>query len=76
MKRLIMEIAMMKIFNNCTAGRLNNYFHVNESFSLYQQRPVYSVTAWKNTCLKSYSKNFNALILTPHSYPKQTTNCT
>ena len=35
-KRVIMEIAMMKIFNNCISGRLNNnYFPLNESSSLY-----------------------------------------
>ena len=35
-KRVIMEIAMMKIFNNCIAGRLNNnYFPLNESSSSY-----------------------------------------
>ena len=35
-KRVVMEIAMMKIFDNCTAGRLNNhYFPLNESPSLY-----------------------------------------
>ena len=35
-KRVIMGIAMMKIFDNCTADRLNNhYFPLNESSSLY-----------------------------------------
>ena len=35
-KRVIMEIAMMKILNNCISGRLNNnYFPLNESSSLY-----------------------------------------
>ena len=35
-KRMIMEIAMMKILNNCISGRLNNnYFPLNESSSLY-----------------------------------------
>ena len=34
------------------------------------------LTAWKNTYLKNYSKNFNALILTPYSYSKEATNCT
>ena len=35
-KRLIFEIAMMNIFNNCIAGSLNNnYFPLNESSSLY-----------------------------------------
>ena len=73
-KRVIFEIAMMNIFNNCIAGSLsNNYFPLNESPSLYQQCFVYSITAWKNTYLKNYSKTFNALILTPYSYPKQTT---
>ena len=35
-KRVIMEIAMMKILSNCISGRLNNsYFPLNESSSLY-----------------------------------------
>ena len=35
-KRVIMEIAMMKILNNGISGRLNsNYFSLNESSSLY-----------------------------------------
>ena len=35
-KRVIFEIAMMNIFNNCIAGSLsNNYFPLNESPSLY-----------------------------------------
>ena len=35
-KRVIMEIAMMKILNNCVSGRLNNnYFPLNESSSHY-----------------------------------------
>ena len=34
-KRVIMKIAMMKIFNNCIADRLHNYFPFNESSSLY-----------------------------------------
>ena len=35
-KRVIMEIAMMKILNNCISGRLNNnYFPLNESSSHY-----------------------------------------
>ena len=35
-KSVFMEIAMMKIFNNCISGRLNNnYFPLNESSSLY-----------------------------------------
>ena len=35
-KRVIFEIAMMNIFNNCIAGSLsNNYFPLNESSSLY-----------------------------------------
>ena len=76
-KRVIFEIAMMNIFNNCIAGSLNNnYFPLNESSSLYYQFFVYSKTAWKNTYLKNYSKTFNALILTPYSYPKQTIYCT
>ena len=29
-KRVIIETAMMKIFNNCISGRLNNYFPLNE----------------------------------------------
>ena len=34
--RVIMEIAMMKILNNCISGWLNNnYFPLNESSSLY-----------------------------------------
>ena len=34
--RVIMEIEMMKILNNCISGRLNNkYFPLNESSSLY-----------------------------------------
>ena len=75
--RVIFEIAMMNIFNNCIAGSLNNnYFPLNESFSLYSQCFVYSITSWKNTYLKNYSKTFNALILAPYSYPKQTTYCT
>ena len=76
-KRVIFEIAMMNIFNNCIAGSLNNnYFPLNESFSLYSQCFVYSITSWKNTYLKNYSKTFNALNLTSYSYPKQTTYCT
>ena len=36
MNRVIMEIAMMKIVNNCIVGRLNkNHFPLNESSSLY-----------------------------------------
>ena len=59
-KRVITAITMMKIFNNCISGRLNNnYFLLNGSFSLY-----YSVNAWRNTYPKNYSKTFNALILT------------
>ena len=35
-KRVIIEIAIMKIFNNCISGRLNNvYFPLNQSSSLY-----------------------------------------
>ena len=35
-KRVIMEIVMMKILNNCISGRLNsNYFPLNESPSHY-----------------------------------------
>ena len=35
-KRVIFEIAMMKIFNNCIAGSLkNNYFCLNECSNLY-----------------------------------------
>ena len=35
-KRVIFEIGMMNTFNNCIAGSLsNNYFHLNESPSLY-----------------------------------------
>ena len=35
-KRVLFEIAMMNIFNNCIAGSLsNNYFPLNESPSLY-----------------------------------------
>ena len=35
-KRVIMEMAMMEIINNCIAVRLNNnYFSLNESSSLY-----------------------------------------
>ena len=76
-KRIIMEIVMMKILNNCISGRLNsNYFHLNESSILYWQCFAYSITAWKNTYLKNYSKTFNGLILTPYSYPKQTTHWT
>ena len=46
-KRVIMEIAMMKIFNNCMAGRLiNRYFQLNKNSSLYQQCFIYSTTAW------------------------------
>ena len=72
-KRVIFEIAMMNIFNNCIAGSLsNNYFPLNESPSLYQQCFVYSITAWKNNYLKIYCKTFNTLILAPYSYPKQT----
>ena len=34
--RVVMEIAMVKIFNKCIAERLNNnYFPINESSSLY-----------------------------------------
>ena len=73
-KRVIFVIAMINMFNNCILGSLsNNYFPLNESPSLYKQCFVYFITAWKNTCLKNYSKFFNALILTPYSYPKQTT---
>ena len=75
-KRVIMEIAMMKIFNNCISGRLNNnYFTLNESSSSTNICFAYSITAWKNTYLKNYSKTFNALILTPHSYPMKTIHC-
>ena len=35
-KRVIKEVAMIKILNNCISGRLNNnYFPLNESSSLY-----------------------------------------
>ena len=35
-KRVIMEMAMMEIINNCITVRLNNnYFYLNESSSLY-----------------------------------------
>ena len=35
-KRVIFEIAMRNMFNNCTVGSLNNnYFRLNESSSLY-----------------------------------------
>ena len=35
-KRVIIEIAIKKILNNCISGRLNNkYFPLNESSSLY-----------------------------------------
>ena len=68
---------MMKIFNNCIAGSLNNnYFPSNESSSLLKQCFVYSITTWKNSYLKNYSKTLNALILTTYSYPKQTAHCT
>ena len=73
----ILETAMMNIFNNCIAGSLNNnYFPLNESSSLYWPCFVNSITAWRNTYLKNDSKTFNALILTPYSYTKQTTYCT
>ena len=49
-------------WDNCVAGSLSNKY-------------VHSITAWQNTYLKNYSKTFNALILTPYSYPKQTTYC-
>ena len=63
-KRVIFEIAMMNIFNSCIAGSLsNNYFRLNESSNLYWQCFVYSITTWKTTYLKNYSKNFHALIL-------------
>ena len=72
-KRVIFEIAMMNIFNNCITGSLNsNYFPLNEIF-LHWQSFVYSITTWKNTFLKNYSKTFNAIIIIPYSYPKQTT---
>ena len=77
-KRVIFEMifAMGNTFNKCIASSLsNNYFPLNESSSLYQQCFVYSITARKNTYLKNYFKTFNALILTPYSYPKQTTYC-
>ena len=76
-KIVAMEIAMMKIFNNCIVCRLNNnYFPLNESSSRYQQCFVYSITAYKNTYLKNYSKTSNAIILAPYRYTKKATHCT
>ena len=75
-ERAIFEMAMMNIFNNCIAGSLsNNHFPLNESPSLCWECFLYSKSAWKKTYLKNYSKTFSALILTPYSYPRQTTYC-
>ena len=53
-KWVIFEIVMMNIFNNCTGGSSNNnYFPLNQSSGLYWQCFVYSITAWKNTYLKT-----------------------
>ena len=57
-KRVIFEIAMMKIINNCIADSLN-YFRLNESSSLYKQYFVYSIITWKNIYLKNYFKTFS-----------------
>ena len=72
-KRVIMEIVMMKIFNNCLVGRLNsNYFSFKWKF-----QPLLTFCLFNNYLDKYLSKNFpktfNELILTPYSYPKQLT---
>ena len=71
-KRVIMEIAMMNILNNCISGRWNNNYFPSLTMSCL----VYSISDWKNSYLKNYSKVFNLPLLPPYSYPKQTTHWT
>ena len=65
-----MGIVMVKIFNNCISGCLNNnYFHLNESSASTNN------VLFIQNCLEKYlskkSKTFNALTLIPYSYPRQ-----
>ena len=65
-KRVIFEIAMMKTFNKCIAGSLNNnYFRLMKVPASTYQCFVYTITTWKSIYLRNYSKTFHALILTP-----------